>query len=126
MTEGNKYWDEEKRAFIWDGCHWDDMQGVVMNGMMGMCGCQDDEAFEKLITTLKSCDRSDFLESGDKSGWKTMEDICSEVGESDVIAHILLQYLDNMGLIEHGTSIRGAWTTSKGNECLKAYSLIGK
>ena len=112
------YWDEDYQSLMLNECSWDSMFDLVKVGMMNMCGCQSDEAFEKLISLLELCERKDGQE------WIGFEQMCEKIGESSVITHILLQYLNNAKLIEHGTSIRGAWLTDKGKECLAAYAMI--
>ncbi len=75
---------------------------------MGFCGCYDDELMEDVIAVLMAFD-------ADKPPhYSTLP-----ISGPDKYRELILHAMDNAGLIEHGTSIRGSWLTDKGKEVLQ-------
>lgn len=85
------------------------------------CGCPEDslECVQKLLT---ACDWRDDTLAIDEWQKKRNEVWMECVGIAHITDDPLWQFmayqLDSAGLLEHGTSINGAWTTDFGKMCL--------
>ena len=109
-----KYWNEDYQSFVYDECCYEDMDELVSTGMLGFCGCVGDEPTDKAKEVMKDLDRKD-------DNWVRWEELVAKHFDGDeAYGYFVLQYLDRRGLVEHGASIRSAWLTEKGKECLEA------
>lgn len=82
---------------------------------LGMCGCGNpDEAYE-LIRDLLA-----LTPLYEGSRWQRAEELTGRGATS----HIILSSLDRSGLLEHGSSLSGAWLTDKGEWCLAAMRTV--
>ena len=97
-----------------DNCFWegdDEHPGVwhwYFIEIMGFCGCYDAELMEDVIATIRAFDAENppYYSALPVSG-------------PDKYRELILHAMDNAGLIEHDTSIRGSWLTDKGKEVLQ-------
>lgn len=92
------------------GCSWDSYRDYILGGLLGICGCNDEELTNDIITVLLAFDKKAgeapyYTELLPKNSRKYVE--------------LILHNLDHAGLLEHGTSVRGSWTTEKGQEVIK-------
>jgi hypothetical protein len=78
---------------------------------LGMCGCGNPEEAYALIRDILAL--APFYE---ESRWQLVERLTG----GGAANHIVLSTLDHAGLIEHGSSLSGAWLTEKGAWCLSA------
>lgn len=115
----------------------DDLYTYYTYEVIGCCGCGDTDSTTKAIMNYLNSvfiRHSVFLSSSFRQSkeWaetiKIADDILEEnFGFRDVTDNPLLQYLayslDDKGLTEHGTSIRGCWLTKSGKHCLYVYQL---
>lgn len=81
-------------------------------GDLCICGCgSPEEAYEaihKLLLTLQAKNWDEWLKSID----------------NDIYALIVVYILDGNGYLEHGTSIRHPWLTTKGEQLLEALDIL--
>lgn len=92
-------------------CHlyvifYDDQQGL------GLCGCGNPEAAYALVRDLLGL--APFYED---SRWQAAETLTGSIPGAH---HIVLGAMERAGLLEHGSSLTGAWLTPKGEWCLAA------
>jgi hypothetical protein len=100
-----------------NGVLYESMIQLVGVGCFDFCGCVEDVATLRMIQLLRLIPLP--YESGEG-----IEKMCADLGESEAIVYIMLSYLDKLGMIEHGISIRHPWLTDKGLECLRACEQI--
>lgn len=82
---------------------------------LGMCGCGlPDEAYN-LVRDLLS-----LAPLYEESRWRLAETLTG----GGAAGHIILSSLDRASLLEHGSSLNGAWLTDKGAWCLAAMRLV--
>ena len=87
----------------------EDYEAPFYFDILDICGCAEEDFITPvLIKYLKWFDT--HIEDREKQ-----YDEEFEPGEFYLISALL----DRSGLLEHGTSCRGAWTTSKGSDTLK-------
>lgn len=94
--------------------------------VLGMCGCGcPEESLEAVRRLLHAYAwRGDEFKANTLGEWQAMRKLMwvCEVGIEHVTDDPLWQFmayqLDRAGLIEHGTSINGAWLTDLGQMCL--------
>lgn len=78
---------------------------------LGMCGCNlPDEAYNLVRDILT------LAPLHEESRWRLAETLTG----GGAAHHIILSTLDRAELIEHGSSLDGAWLTDKGTWCLAA------
>lgn len=107
--------------------------------IFGICGCGDPNSVIKkyFIPFLKAIKKktdevrsSSFEENMNKVTRETFEDFSNilkgeevnvtsfKVVKDQTLEYLVLYFLDERGLIEHGTSITGSWITPKGETAL--------
>ncbi|WP_069625316.1 hypothetical protein [Streptomyces niveus] len=79
---------------------------------LGLCGCGNPEATYDLVRDLLGL--APLYEEG---RWQTAEALTGNIPGA---SHIVLGAMERAELIEHGSSLRGAWLTPKGEWCLAA------
>ena len=84
-----------------------DVLAFFYNGF-GMCGCSETSESIELVATVLEWAKSDKD--------KMYSDIIENIGAY----YIVVGVMDNLGLIEHGTSIRFPWPTKDGERLLDA------
>jgi hypothetical protein len=92
-------------------CHlyvifYDDQQGL------GLCGCGYPQAAYDLVRDLLGL--VPFYEDGRSTAAESL------TGNIPGAHHIVLGAMERAGLLEHGSSLNGAWLTEKGAWCLAA------
>lgn len=107
--------DPESDCFIGaDNCHYDTEWEARSIGTLGMCGCgTPEEAYNFLREVLRVCDRRDRTKE-----WVSAEAVVSKMiaAHPDLTAHILMHFLTDKEVIEHGGSVGGSWLTKTGEE----------
>ncbi len=105
-----------------DDCHYDNEKQVFAHAVLGMCGCGDpEEAYNFIRGALMLADRRDNLR--DRSiPWIDLEKALAEAisNQPSAAAHAFLHLLDTRGVLEHGGSVGGSWTTALGNQIIDA------
>ena len=85
---------------------------IQITADLGICGCgSPEEAYEaihNLLLSLRVKNWDDWLDTID----------------NDIYALILVYLLDGKGYLEHGTSIRHPWLTTKGEQLLEALDIL--
>lgn len=116
------------------GAAYEDLEGALVEGVFGFCGCGQPEKFLSFIADAlrimvnfrRYCDGSDDVanDPGWEAAWKKkdsdLESLCGGAG-----GVMLLQYvLDKHGFTEHGGSVCSAWPSSKGYAMLAAIEIL--
>ncbi|MEU9415138.1 hypothetical protein [Streptomyces sp. NPDC048272] len=83
----------------------------IFYGDLGMCGCGNPDEAYKLIRDLLA-----LTPLYEGSRWQRAEELTGRGATN----HIILSSLERAGLMEHGSSLNGAWLTDKGEWCLAA------
>jgi hypothetical protein len=78
---------------------------------LDLCGCGNPENAYELVRDLLAL--APFYEDG---RWRLAESLIGTPGA----CHMVLGMLEHAGLLDHGTSLRGAWLTDKGHWYLAA------
>ncbi|WP_327300361.1 hypothetical protein [Streptomyces goshikiensis] len=84
---------------------------VVLFDSLNLCGCGQPAAAYEMVRDLLAL--APLYEEG---RWRLAETLTGGGGGH----HIIMSALDAAGLMEHGSSISGAWLTGKGKWCLDA------
>jgi hypothetical protein len=87
---------------------------------LNLCGCGNpDAAYQFLLDTLSAFDRSDSWEAS-----------CERIREWWAVGegpgYLVLYFLTNADLLEHGGSVGGSWLTPKGKDalnCLRSWGV---
>lgn len=79
---------------------------------LGLCGCGNPEAAYDLVRDLLG-----LMPLYEDSRWRVAESLTGSIPGAH---HIVLGTMERAGLIEHGSSLHGAWLTLKGEWCLAA------
>lgn len=79
---------------------------------LGLCGCGNPESAYDLVRDLLG-----LMPLYEDTRWKVAESLTGNVPGAH---HIILGAMERAELIEHGSSLHGAWLTPKGEWCLAA------
>ena len=112
----DKYKQKDGSYVDVNGCHHDDAKSFLQCHILGFCGCG---APEDSLRYIRDCLRhiANLKQVHEKQA--TYEAWGNEGKELMGRAEYFTRYvLDQKGLTEHGTSIKGAWLTDKGREIL--------
>lgn len=99
--------------------------------LLGLCGCGDPERL--ILIARDACDalheRSEAAIRNDSDGWDLHErrlidllevpDYEQGLPQAPWARDLVMNWLDQAGLLEHGSNIRGSWLTDKGKRFLK-------
>ncbi len=102
-----------------DGAHYENEKQVFHFSVLGMCGCGDPEgAYNFLLNVLKLADRR----AKQADGWVDLEaEVAAALrNDPDMAAHVLLHFLTERDVIEHGGSVGGSWLTDLGTQLVDA------
>lgn len=91
-----------------DGCEYDTAAEYLWVGVLGGCGCGDVRNPQLAVDVLAYF-ATDLL----------ARDSAAFTWEYEIVAH----WFDSVGLLEHGSSIRGSWLTDKGKTIAAAAGL---
>jgi hypothetical protein len=100
----------------------------LLYGDIGFCGCGDPgSAYDTIGMILALIDlKWKDPEKTDHAHWKACSELIQQqAGTSGGAFNLVMYILDRAGLLEHGSSVRGAWLTKRGKHCLhlmNAYS----
>lgn len=89
-----------------DGVTWPSYEDYIFVGLLGYCGCYDDELFSDVLAVFKAFDE----------GCCYYTDI--RVEGPPRYKELILHDLTRAGLLEHGTSVRASWLTDAGRRVL--------
>ena len=97
-----------------DDCYYDTEQEAMYYGQIGLCGCGQPEEVHRLLLDCMSAINDDHpsLISAEK-----VARIVSE--RPDVVAEMILHFLDSREVTEHGGSVYGSWLTDRGKQMLE-------
>jgi hypothetical protein len=102
-----------------DGCHYETEWEARHIGQLGMCGCgQPEEAYNFLRQVLSICDRRGCHDNPPTKEWVMIEPEIAKLiaAKPDTVAHVLLHFLTDKDVLEHGGSVGGSWLTPAGEE----------
>lgn len=85
------------------------------------CACGDPESAYSTLRDLLRLMDSRSKGRWELERWKQIENYFNTPG----LMYFVLYILDNMKLIEHGSSIGGSWLTERGQEVLDALNEVG-
>ena len=86
------------------------MRGMFESKELNLCGCGSDNIKDDIINIIK-----EFLKDTEYNH-SYITDICKELELDEKYVEMILFYLDDKGLLEHGGSIRGSWLSDKGKK----------
>ncbi len=100
----------EEEFYIYEGCTtyrdinqctYSNMHDLIKYSILNICGCVDKETYNFCVDVLNAADKSLSIQNiVENNLWETTEFIAC--------------FFDELGLIEHGGGIRGAWITELG------------
>jgi predicted transcriptional regulator len=79
-----------------------------------ICGCYDNGVIAEWIAVMELLDTDDSYYTK----------IAEKLNLAPNHVHAILHVLDNAGLIEHGSTIRGSWLTDKGRDAIPVIKKI--
>lgn len=106
-----------------DGAHYENEKQVFHYAVLGMCGCGDPEgAYNFLLNILKLADRRAYRASRRTGVWVMLEkEVTAAVAcDPEMAAHVLLHFLTDRNVLEHGGGIGGSWLTDLGAQIVDA------
>lgn len=93
-----------------------------LEDVLGVCCGPTDDVLDHLFQTLKILKYRGDNVTHDSEYHRTYEILDKHLGldsNNPSLGYVYLYYLDQLRLIDHGCSIRGAWLSSKGLEVLE-------
>lgn len=94
--------------------------------VLGACGCSDLEAMLDLAVAVLTDLPGSYTPEREKLPRTRWDDLVAKHFRGhEAAAYIIVGVLDNADLIEHGTAIRGSWTTPKGDQLLATVAKAG-
>lgn len=119
MTDDDYYENmiEDEDGISWPG----GMRGMFEGKILGFCGCSNEEIIDDVINVFKCFIRD---RKGEFNAYYTH--IAKELNLDLKYVELILYLLDDKGLLEHGTAIRGSWLSDKGEEIAKKYEEVFK
>lgn len=100
-----------------DGCHYVNEHQAAHSGLLGMCGCgMPEDAYNFCRDALMCFDRRGCHDRPPTREWIDAESALKDliVSRPDDAAHVIAHLLDNLKLLEHGSSVGGSWLTPDG------------
>jgi len=94
-----------------DGVSWDSPLSWLWCGIMGGCGCGSSDTLQELAFEVLEL----FSKPHKDRDFSVYDKI-----EYEIIAH----WLDNVGMIEHGSSIGGAWLSEEGEQVFESIKSV--
>ena len=111
-------YDEEYGGYVdKDGCHWDDAETFLVNGILKCCGCSD----SKLVLEIFIAVLSRMREHKDLD-WNAF--VNKFFGGVEGAAYIVITMLDELGFLGHGTSCGYSWPTESGELLLQSCKMV--
>ncbi len=86
---------------------------------LNLCGCgRPEEAYNFIRDILTVCDRRGCNTKPPTKEWLDIETEITKLIEKEpgTAAHVLLHFLDQRGVLEHGSGIGGSWLSAAGEE----------
>lgn len=111
----DKYLTEGNGGFLDKNNYWYEHKEDYINNIFDICGCSENTWMQVVIDIL------DYINQEDTMARETIDTIF--YGNSGLF-YLVMNQLDNIGLIEHGIAIRGAWITDYGKEILEDLKII--
>lgn len=96
-----------------EGCSWESPLDYALTHMLGFCGCGSPEAAGKLIRDILI-----VLEKQFDIPYEEYRKGIKDLLPNDGLEMVVFYFLDNQGIIEHGTCVPG-WLTQKGKDLLE-------
>jgi hypothetical protein len=114
----DKYKEHEHGySYIMDDCYYEDATSLIAGGMLGFCGCGDNDSALKYIKDALQL-VADLREVRNKNlTWDDWRVRVNSVFSNEGAEYFMWYFLDNKELTEHGSSVPG-WLTTKGEELL--------
>lgn len=108
--------DPNNEMFIGpDECHYETKYEAIRS-KLDLCGCGDPIGnHEFIISCLKA--RKELYSGTHILDHKKIEELVKE--NSGLVAELILHFLDQKGLTEHGTSVYGSWLTDAGKQFIE-------
>lgn len=106
-----------------DGANYENEKQVFHYAVLGMCGCGDPEgAYNFLLNILKLADRRAYYASRCSKEWVALEreTTAAIACDPEMAAHVLLHFLTDRNVLEHGGSVGGSWLTDLGAQIVDA------
>ena len=120
-TNPSFVWAQDANGF-WkgpDGCDYEQQWEARSMGVLGMCGCGfPKEAYNFLRRLIELCDRRGYLSDPPTKIWVDAEkEITKVVKENpEITAHVLMHFLNDKEVLEHGGTVGGSWLTKLGED----------
>ena len=101
-------WDNDQNEWFVDseGCSYPSYESYVITGLLGLCGCFDDDLGNDIMTILRQ-----FAAT---KGHISIDDI--KIDGHEQYRELILHDLTRVDLLEHGGNVGGSWLTDKGRE----------
>ena len=111
------FWQDEASGYLYDGQKYATPSEVILDGMLGFCGCgMPGAALRFLRDLLRQIAEVHEAERGMpfEAAWKKLKDLIPDAG-----ARYFIYYtLDLLDLTEHGGSVPG-WLDGRGYQILE-------
>lgn len=113
-------YDDRTKHWIDDsGCSWARELDFIQIEILGLCGCGDPDAVASMVRDAVKT-RSDALRQSRSDGRSALRELETKLfgDENTVVRDFVYYRLDNLKLVEHGTSITSGWLTKRGENVL--------
>lgn len=91
---------------------------------LGFCGCGDPKGALLFLRDVLQCFADRRTKRGDWDAQTKRLHNLLQLEENRFLGLSYLYFIDNLGLLEHGTHITGSWLTERGEEVLDALRTI--
>jgi len=112
----------------YEGILIDELDSFFTYDIIGICGCGDPDLCKKdirdILNIIYEYDNSedDFSKKYEVKQNRLLDRFgCMSVYDNSLLL-FMVYILDNVGLLEHGSGIGGAWITNLGNMCRVVYN----
>lgn len=122
-------YDDDSKMYEYDGCSYNGLEEVLINGVVGFCGCgRPDDALKYIHDGLRLIDDLELAVSESNSFERnsSYDDWRYEVEKhfkSSEAEYFFYYVMDVLGLTEHGGSVPG-WLSDKGKAFLSLTSSL--
>ena len=96
------------------GCHYDTEGEAMYYDQIGLCGCGSPTEVHKFLLDCMAARADNYDNLIDL---KKVQKIIEE--RPDIVAEMVVHFLDSRDLVEHGTSVYGSWPTDRGKQVLE-------
>lgn len=121
------YYNDHTNAQIehgveFDGCNYDNVVDAFYMGHLKFCGCGNPQGEIEFMLQVLRAIATRFTDNiyGQSKRYEEFSNAIEQLfGGNERFEHHYLQWLDSLGLLEHGISVYGSWLSDEGYSVLK-------